>query len=121
MSRIRTLSGTVTVDGEDHFSAAGVAIRKRCFGPSCHDCGPTGDCDGCPAEKLNCGLDLLLGYRYYGLADHITIRENLLSLAAPTTGTRIDVTDAFCATNQFHGAELGMAADLSAAGGLSRC
>ena len=108
-----TLSGSATVDSEDYFNSAGVAIRKRCFGPSCHDCGPTGDCDGCPPAKLGCGLDLIVGYRYYGLSDHITIQENLLSLSAPTAGTRIQVTDKFRAANQFHGADLGLSTDLT--------
>jgi hypothetical protein len=60
-------------------------------------------------------LDLILGYRFYGLSDHIQIRENLQVLNFPplTAGTRIDVTDTFRATNQFHGADVGFSTDLT--------
>ncbi len=107
-----TLSGTVSVDANDHFNSAGVTLRKRCVAPSCHDCCPKDPCDGCCQCGPQIGLDLLVGYRYYGLSDNITIRENLLALSAPITGTRIQVTDSFRAANEFHGVDIGLSADV---------
>lgn len=107
-----TLSGTVSVEANDHFGSAGVALRKRCMAPSCHDCCPKDPCDCCNKGCECIGLDLIVGYRYYSLTDNITIRENLTALAPPITGTRIDVTDSFRAANEFHGAELGLSADV---------
>jgi len=114
-----TLSGSVSVDANEYFNSAGVALRKNCCCcAGCNDCGPSDPCGsgggGCEGGWLGngCRLDLLAGYRYYGLNDDVTIREDLLALSAPLTGTRIRVTDTFRARNEFHGGELGLSGEV---------
>jgi len=55
-------------------------------------------------------FDLLGGYRYFGLNDQLTIRENLVPNIAPfVPGTQITVIDSFRTQNDFHGGSLGAA------------
>lgn len=91
------LAGFVTVSSSTSGVMGADALLRA---PIC--CQPT--CDG------SYRLDLLGGYRYFGLNDQLTIRENLAPLAAPfVPGTRITVLDSFRTENTFHGASLGAA------------
>jgi hypothetical protein len=115
-----TLRGGVSVDAQDYFNTAGVSLRKRlcmsedCGGP-CGGCGVGAcqDCGDCFSLGNCCRLDLIVGYRYYGLTDSVHIREDLTALAPPLiAGNRFQVSDQFRAVNQFHGVELGLSTDL---------
>jgi hypothetical protein len=59
-----------------------------------------------PTDPFGRRFDFLIGYRYLRLSDQLTIREDLNSLRTPF-GT-FDLTDSFAASNDFHGAELGL-------------
>jgi hypothetical protein len=52
-------------------------------------------------------LDFILGYRYYGLKESLTIRENLAANQNGVPSTFL-VNDSFETENYFHGAELGL-------------
>jgi hypothetical protein len=55
-------------------------------------------------------FDVLAGYRYFGLNDQLTIRENLVVNTAPfVAGTQITLIDSFRTENNFHGGTLGAA------------
>ena len=70
-------------------------------------------------HNLCCGccyrVDALLGYRYLRLTDRLGIGESLVSTDpnSPTIplGTRFSVLDQFDTTNNFHGADLGLAGE----------
>ncbi|MEZ6119720.1 MAG: BBP7 family outer membrane beta-barrel protein [Pirellulaceae bacterium] len=53
-------------------------------------------------------LDILVGYRYAGLEDNLTITERTTSLVAPLEGATFDLTDQFRTENTFHGGQLGL-------------
>jgi len=89
------LSGRVTVDAvSSDFWGADVAVRKLI----CCDC--------------NGRLDCLVGYRFLSYGDAVRINEDLRPTGAPfPPGTRIGVSDAFTAENQFHGALFALAGE----------
>jgi hypothetical protein len=71
--------------------------------------------------NLCCGcsyrLDLVGGYRYLRLSDHLGVDENLVSTAAANPnfvplGTNILVADRFDTSNDFHGLSLGLKGEL---------
>jgi hypothetical protein len=78
------------------------------------------DLDGYGAEVLlrhNCccccclRTDLLLGYRYFRLADDLLIHEQIESTAEDglvAQGTTLDMVDRFSTRNEFHGFDLGL-------------
>jgi len=61
-------------------------------------------------------LDALAGYRFLSMCDRVGIAENLTSAdpaqAVAPLGTNLLVVDHFQASNQFHGADIGLAAEL---------
>jgi hypothetical protein len=68
-------------------------------------------------EKLCClptfRLDFLLGYRFLRFDDELRIGEDITAGADATDldpGTRIQATDSYSSRNEFHGADLGFAA-----------
>ncbi len=57
--------------------------------------------------------DLLFGYRYARMAEQLTVDSSTTSVGLVSqlaVGTLIEVSDRFHAVNEFHGAELGLAA-----------
>ncbi|WP_315854197.1 BBP7 family outer membrane beta-barrel protein [Gemmata palustris] len=64
-------------------------------------------------------VDVLAGYRYFGLNDQLAVRENLSPGAPFVPGTQITVFDSFRTENRFHGASLG-AAFVGRRGGVQR-
>jgi hypothetical protein len=69
-------------------------------------------------KNLCCGpcgrFDLLLGYTYLNVTDEVVIRENLTSLPGQTNvtpGTNFLVEDRFRTSNNFHGGNIGFAAE----------
>jgi hypothetical protein len=93
--------GSVTVRGQDYFQGAGAAARI----PLCCCCQES--CN--PCKTRSCRTDLLIGYRYYHLNDSLTIYENPRIIQ---TGTLLEVTDTFRASNDFHGVEVGVSTQL---------
>jgi hypothetical protein len=74
-------------------------------------------CCGC--SDLCCGccyrVDVLGGYRFLHLHEGLGLSETEVATgpkAPAPVGTRIDLSDAFGTSNQFHGAELGAEAEL---------
>ena len=97
-----SLSGSVSVSARNTFVGAGAFLRRNL----CCDFDAS---DPCGARGYR--VDLLAGYRYYGLNDDLRVREDLLSTGQPGAppGTRIVVTDRFRTTNSFNGGLLGLA------------
>jgi hypothetical protein len=91
------LAGNVNVDSTSNVIGGGVnAIHNLC----CSPCGR---------------VDLLLGYRYFGLTDDLSINEDLVSTDAiggrVPPGYRFQVQDRFRTQNNFHGGVIGLAAE----------
>ena len=97
-----SLSGSVAVGARNTFVGAGAFLQRNlcCDYDTSNPCGVRGY-----------RVDLLAGYRYFGLNDDLRVREDLLSTGQPGTpaGTRIIVTDRFRTENDFHGGLLGLA------------
>lgn len=84
------LGGTTTVAAESGpFYGADAVLRKRLCGDCCYR------------------LDAIAGYRYLDYRDALRVAEDLAAEGA-LAGTRIQVRDAFQASNRFHGADLGL-------------
>jgi hypothetical protein len=93
------LSGRVTIDAvSSDFWGADAALRKLiCCGGACGHGGR---------------LDAVVGYRFLYYGDSVRVSEDLSPLVAPfPPGTRIGVSDAFTAENQFHGALVALAGE----------
>ena len=86
------LSGTIHVESKSELIGGGANfVRNLC----CSPCGR---------------LDALLGYRYIGLTDSLTIREDLTGLqGSQFPGFRFQVEDRFRTENHFHGGVMGLA------------
>ena len=89
------VSGNAAINAvSSDFWGADVAFRKL----ACCNC--------------NGRLDWLVGYRFLSYGDSVRISENLTPTAPVfVPGTRIGVTDAFTAQNQFHGALFALAGE----------
>jgi hypothetical protein len=99
------VAGSVSVQASSQLQGAGLWVRHNL----CCDASAVVDCDPCfnsPNDPFGRRFDFLIGYRYVRLSDQLTIREDLNSLRTPP-GT-FDLTDSFGASNDFHGAELGV-------------
>lgn len=94
------LSGSATVDSRTDVFGGGInGIKNLC----CSPCSRT---------------DLLLGYRYFGVTDDLTIREDLTSLGGINPGrspvppgTRFRIEDRFHVENDFHGVNIGISGE----------
>ena len=98
------VTGTVDVQAFSQFNGAAGRFRwNLCCKQKniCNPCNPYGGRCGYPPYSR---IDLTTGYRYYGLAEGINIRENLLT----ADGTQIQVFDSFETDNDFHGGEIGI-------------
>jgi hypothetical protein len=70
------------------------------------------------AARPNGRLDLLGGYRYFGLGEELSIRERSAAIdpgGLIPLGTLTDLVDEFSVSSDFHGAELGVSAEFGAA------
>jgi hypothetical protein len=106
-------AGGVTVEATDYFQSAGAWLRHPVCGNDCGTCcDPCGSCGDCCAPR-SCRVDLIAGYRYYGLYNNVDIHENLTALSGGFVGFNFDVRDTFHAENQFHGGEVGLALQTS--------
>jgi hypothetical protein len=99
------LAGSVSVQASSQLQGAGLWVRHNlcCAASTVVDCDP---CFNSPCDPFGRRFDFLIGYRYLRLSDRLTIGEDLNSLRTPF-GT-FDLTDSFAASNDFHGAELGL-------------
>ena len=102
-----SLAGGVEVHATSRFEGAGGWLR---YNLSCESSEMlVGDpCRGAPLGFFGSRIDFLVGYRYARLNDQLTIQENLTSLLTDHRGGNFAITDAFGASNDFHGADLGM-------------
>lgn len=96
-----SLSGSVSVSARNTFVGAGGFLQRNL-------CCDFDTCNPCSVRGYR--VDLLAGYRYFGLNDDLMVRENLVSTAQPGVppGTRIVVTDSFRTENSFNGGLLGL-------------
>ena len=86
------LRGTITADSKSELIGGGANFVRNL---ACSPCGR---------------LDALLGYRYIGLNDTLTIREDLTGLpGSQFPGYRFQVEDRFRTENHFHGGVVGLA------------
>lgn len=117
------ISGQVDVEAMTQFNSAGFRLRLNAANQTfCEPCGG-GVCDnnflanefrssGLPGtdhdfNQSSYRLDLLGGYRYLRLDDHLQITERLDSLDTTTPGT-FDISDSFDTENRFNGGEIGL-------------
>jgi hypothetical protein len=95
------LSGTATVTERNTFVGGGAFLQRNlcCNFDGCDPCNPHGY-----------RLDLLAGYRIYGLNDFLQVREYLVATGpgAVPAGMTLVVTDRFSTQNLFNGALLGL-------------
>ena len=96
------LAGTITVTSTSDFQSAAGRLKFNL----CCNCGSVcgNGCTSCGYPRSS-RLDLLLGYRHYGLDESLTIREDLTSIDATNPGT-FDIRDTFETRNDFHGGEI---------------
>lgn len=98
------LSGTVTASSaSDSLLGAEVLVRRNLVSV------PWG------GDRSGLRLDALAGYRFLHLEEHLSVQENLTVTATNAMvppGTSIIVNDRFDTENNFHGGELGLAAEL---------
>ena len=110
--------GSVTASASEYYESTGARMRRNLMLRQ----------TGCVAGASACGesvcsdyatgryfrLDLLAGYRYHRLVDHVAIREDVVitDLAQPPAvrGTMFNIEDDFRARNEFNGGELGLLA-----------
>ncbi|MCA9265564.1 MAG: BBP7 family outer membrane beta-barrel protein, partial [Planctomycetales bacterium] len=101
------LTGNIRVDADSTIDSAGGRFRWNlcCRQLACRvpDCGGCGSCTLPPNGYSK--LDFILGYRYFGLDETLTINESLMTQTAPFGSIRID--DSYAVNNNFHGGELG--------------
>ncbi len=93
------LSGRAAINAvSSDFWGADAAFRKMiCCGGGCNSGGR---------------LDAVVGYRFLSYGDSVRVTEDLSPLVAPfPSGTRIGVSDAFTAQNQFHGVLFALAGE----------
>jgi hypothetical protein len=91
------VAGSVDAQATNYFQSAGLRLRRNIY-------------DGCSLR-----LDLLGGYRFYRMVDKVSVHERevfLFDVGEFLQGDIRDVTDSFRAENQFHGGEIGLAANL---------
>jgi hypothetical protein len=116
-----TLQGTVAADARTYFQGAGVTFsRSLCSCNSCESCESCGSCDGgeqatcgaaacCPPLLFGCRTDLLIGFRYYNLADFVGVTEDLsVTAPGPSQGATFAINDNFRTRNDFYGSEIGL-------------
>jgi hypothetical protein len=111
-----TVQGTVTADAKSYFQGAGVTFsRNLCSCDSCCDtCDPCeqegcSGASGCLPLLFGCRTDLLVGFRYYNLADFVGVTENLMITAEGLQqGTTFAINDNFRTSNDFYGSEIGL-------------
>ncbi len=98
------LSGIVAVDSRTTLDSAGARLRWNfcCKQIDCHD----GCINPCGPPRGFSRVDFVAGYRFLGLRDQITIREDLTSVQANNPG-RFEIFDRFQSENEFNGAEFG--------------
>jgi hypothetical protein len=95
-------SGTVSVDHTQTFKGAGFHVRHLLCGN-----------EPCPADWINLALgpnqrlDGIVGYRYLQLGEDLQVMEDLIS-TDPTDPGRFVIRDAFNATSQFNGVDVGV-------------
>ena len=95
------VSGSVAVSARNTFNGAGLFLQRNLccnFDPS----------DPCSVRGYR--VDLLAGYRYFGLNDNFQVREDLVSTGQTGVppGTRLIVADQFRTVNTFNGGLLGL-------------
>jgi hypothetical protein len=105
--------GSILVDNSNFLSSAGFDFRRNlcCCCNNCCDATCYGDCHGLFRSVEGSRLDLLIGFRYYGFDDDLSVREQLTSIATGTgvpIGTQFGITDSFRTQNNFYGVELGL-------------
>jgi len=91
-----TVGGSLTVDARTSALGAGANLVKNICGTPC------------------ARLDFLVGYRYWNVADDLTITENLTALAGQNNvpaGTTYQITDRFRTSNNFHGGLVGLSGE----------
>lgn len=91
------LAGSVTADATSTAIGGGVnALHNLC-------------CDPCTGR-----VDLIYGFRYFHLADTVSVQEDLTSIGLASRvppGSRFLVSDRFATTNDFYGGVIGLAGE----------
>ena len=128
------LTGTVRVDTESDFQAAGIHLRRNlcCIAGGGTDCGSgvdcgsaVGGCDGCAGSLSGPGcaaffkggtrhVDMIYGVRWAQLDERLGITEDLEVIGPPGSGgigTTFLVHDNFATANEFVGGEIGFLLD----------
>ena len=93
------VAGHIAVDASNDVWGTGIAVQTNLL------------C--CPFDEAESGyhLDVLAGYRFLALSDHVRIDERLRTTNAQgpiLLDTQLDVTDAYRSQSNFHGVDLGI-------------
>ena len=91
------LSGSIGVDAKTQLQSAGLALRTLLAAEGYCAAGST----------WYSRVDMITGYRYMRLTDHLEIGENLNSLESVSRSTSFQIFDQFDTQNDFHGLDLG--------------
>lgn len=94
--------GTVQVDADTSLWSISPRLRWNLACEQMIDCDPY-----YPGAAGGYRLDFLLGYRYVGLEDQLSIRESIAHVDG-NTHTYFQLHDSFETSNDFHGADLGI-------------
>ena len=109
------VAGTAHIDAETSLLSVNPRLRVNL---SCENFATPTRFDPCATGGYR--FDMLVGYRYMRLDDDLTIRENLMAPTAGANGqipliprfdnvTYFDIRDSFSTSNDFHGADIGLA------------
>lgn len=95
-------SGTIAADAETRFRGAGV---RTIYNLGCGD-GMGTSCITCRPVTTGYRFDAILGYRYLGVDDRLSVVEDATSLDSTASGSFL-IRDLFDTENEFHGVDLG--------------
>ena len=117
------VTGRIHVDAASYFQGAGLGLRHPLLCRSCCEevccepsCGEPSGCGDCRPIQRSFQLDLVGGYRNYRNFDSLSIQEHLVSInpgGQIAQGTTWDIEDRFTVQNEFHGGEVGLAAQFT--------
>ncbi len=99
------LAGSIDIRDRDYFQSAGLRYRTNLLSRT----EPWMDIYGPRRARL----DMIAGYRYYRLDTDLGISEVINVVDDLAAGHRFEVSDHFSTKNDFHGAELGLVAEVS--------
>ena len=106
------LVGSMVIQTSDYFQSAGFDFRRNLLCQEWAE-GSESSVSWLDHRARTMRIDGLLGYRFYRLCDSVSTLEEKVSLAPGDAGHLFDTYDAFRASNQFNGLEMGFDAAMA--------